>query len=96
MMLYQADFKELFSELFSQENKAALPPAPSAECVSRWEDDGGTAVPYPAGRIVLPPAKRISPLLATLFGIAAIHAALQVSKVAMPPARRILVAAEKL
>lgn len=51
MMLCQADFEELFPDLFrddSDEPKSNRPDGASADCVARWEDDGGRhAVPLP-------------------------------------------------
>ena len=96
MMLCKADFEELFPELFPRENQATLSPAPSADCVARWEDDGGTVAPSPSRRFAIPAAQWAPPLLATMFGIAAIHAAQQFGKVAMPPSRRMMVAGEDL
>jgi len=54
MMICNADFEELFPALFrpaSAPASAARQPAPDANCIARWEDDGGRIVP-PA-RLVL-------------------------------------------
>ena len=51
MMICKADFDELFPDLFQAEPAPALhrmAKLPSAECIARWEDDGG--LPLPANR----------------------------------------------
>ncbi|MEX3314187.1 hypothetical protein [Sulfitobacter sp. PS-8MA] len=86
MMLCRADFEELFPELFDPQAHAAAS-APAADCLDRWEDDGGA--PAPAGnRSRSWPAHAAPPMVAALFGLVAIHSAMQIGKVAMPPARR--------
>lgn len=54
MMICAADFEELFPDLFQPEHVHAATgraKAPSAECIARWEDDGGKHVPSaPRGR----------------------------------------------
>ncbi|MEQ5827854.1 hypothetical protein ACGYKB_10990 [Sulfitobacter sp. 916] len=83
MMLCKADFEELFPEL--RRVKKEETPGPSMECVSRWEDDGGAPVS------VRPPGREHSrsqfanPMFAVLLGMAAIHSAMQLGKIAMPP-----------
>jgi hypothetical protein len=51
MMLCQANFEDLFPDLFpgeAPETEAIRPKGASADCVARWEDDGGRhAVPLP-------------------------------------------------
>ncbi|MBK0328411.1 hypothetical protein I5535_14065 [Rhodobacteraceae bacterium F11138] len=45
MMICAADFEELFPDLFAPEPAFVVRPAanaPSAECIARWEDDGGS------------------------------------------------------
>jgi len=89
MMLCKADFEELFPELFKQNPRAAA--QPSVDCVARWEDDGGA--PAVINRVPTRrpwPAQAAAPMVAALFGVAAIHSAMQFGKVAMPPARRML------
>lgn len=44
MMICDADFEELFPDLFQPEPAPVMQPAakaPTAECFARWEDDGG-------------------------------------------------------
>lgn len=44
MMICDADFEELFPDLFQPEPAPGMQPiakGPSAECIARWEDDGG-------------------------------------------------------
>lgn len=54
MMICDADFEELFPNLFQPEHADTVQPtakAPSAECIARWEDDGGQhGAPAPQGR----------------------------------------------
>ena len=85
MMLFQADFEELFPELFEPKPSGAAA-APSDGCIARWEDDGGAPAPISRSWRGRAP----SPMIAALLGLAAVHPAMQSSKVAMPPARRLL------
>lgn len=44
MMICNADFEELFPDLFQTEPDPAVQQVagePSVECIARWEDDGG-------------------------------------------------------
>lgn len=89
MMLCKADFEELFPELFEQPRRT--PALPSADCVARWEDDGGAPAVMNRTATSRPwPAQAAAPMVAAVFGLAAIHSAMQFGKVAMPPARRML------
>lgn len=52
MMLCKADFEQLFPKSFAAEHRPvqssyaqAATSVPSAKCIARWEDDGGTAIP---------------------------------------------------
>lgn len=49
-MLCRADFEELFPDLFKPELEPVpavrqIAKSPSAECIARWEDDGGLHAP---------------------------------------------------
>lgn len=46
MMICNADFDELFPDLFCRPLTAAAPRAPEPGCLARWEDDGGR-IPAP-------------------------------------------------
>ncbi|MFG6511944.1 MULTISPECIES: hypothetical protein [unclassified Sulfitobacter] len=85
MMLFQADFEELFPELFEPKPSGAAA-TPSDGCIARREDDDGA--PAPISRSWRGQAP--SPMIAALLGLAAAHSAMQSSKVAMPPARQLL------
>jgi|GEM_PF-6247695 len=64
MMICNADFDELFPDLFPPEHVPAVEPiakAPSAECIAHWEDDGGGHLP-PA------PPVRFAPVRHPAFG----------------------------
>lgn len=89
MKLCRADFEELFPELFEPQVSATLA-APSDGCVARWEDDGGAPAPIVGERNKSWRGYATSPIVAVLLGLAAVHSAMQLSKVAMPPVRRIL------
>ncbi|KAA8606069.1 hypothetical protein AL036_16185 [Salipiger aestuarii] len=41
MMICKADFEELFPDLLGPKVRRPSAAGPSAECVARWEDDGG-------------------------------------------------------
>ena len=88
-MLCRADFEELFPEMFEPQ-VSATPAAPSDDCVARWEDDGGAPAPVVWKRSKSWRGYAASPMVAALLGLAAVHSAMQLSKVAMPPVRRIL------
>ena len=81
MMLCKADFEELFPELFEPQ-VSARPALPSDDC--------GAPAPIAGKRSRSWQGYAASPMVAALLGLAAIHSAMQLSKVAMPPARRIL------
>ncbi|MEP3687498.1 MULTISPECIES: hypothetical protein [Sulfitobacter] len=89
MMLCRADFEELFPEMFEPQ-VSATPAAPSDDCVARWEDDGGAPAPVVWKRSKSWRGYAASPMVAALLGLAAVHSAMQLSKVAMLPVRRIL------
>ncbi|MBL3702116.1 hypothetical protein GI582_05320 [Sulfitobacter sp. BDSS02] len=45
MMIGKADFERLLPEIFRVRDNESLTGQPSAECVARWEDDGGRTAP---------------------------------------------------
>ena len=60
MMICAADFEELFPDLFQPEHVRTAPwpaKAASAECIARWEDDGGLHV-SPSSRDRTAPVRR--------------------------------------
>ncbi len=59
MMLSRVDFQDLFPAIFSSPREPEPMPRPkraSAECVARWEDDGGLHL-SPPPRWVRPEAR---------------------------------------
>lgn len=44
-MICKADFEDLFPEMFRPRDNETSAAEPSAECVTRWEDDGGRGAP---------------------------------------------------
>ncbi len=58
MMICDADFEELFPTIFRRGPHAANNLGPSADCVARWEDDGGRpALMMREASTVRPPAR---------------------------------------